>query len=99
MREARKFIGAALLMLAALVITFKLKAALGWSPDLIVPVAALAGFLLDVYALALLVIVTLCILNWQAGLPVELLIIFIAPFVAWAGKKFLPSLPWLTLTV
>jgi hypothetical protein len=97
MREIRKFIGAGLLVLVALLLTFKLKSALGWSPDLLLPVLAVAGFFLNIYALAFLVLLVIWILNWQAGLPPELWVLAAVPFAAWLGKKFLPSAPWLTL--
>lgn len=99
MKNLRKFAGAGLLVLAALLLTFKFKAAFGWSPDLILPALAVAGFLLDVYALAFLVLLAVWVLNWQSGLPLELWILGLVPFAAWAGKKFLPSSPWLTLAV
>lgn len=97
MKDLRKLVGAGLLVLAALLLTFKFKAALGWSPDFILPALVAAGFLLDIYALAFLVFLAVWVLNWQAGLPLELWIIALAPFAAWLGKKFLPSSPWLTL--
>ena len=97
MKDFRKFAGAGLLVLAALVLTFKFKDALGWSPDLILPALAVAGYLLDVYALAFLVFLVIWVLNWQTGLPLEIWILAAVPFAAWLGKKFLPSLPWLTL--
>lgn len=99
MKDLRKAAGASLLVLAALLLTFKFKAALGWSPDFILPVLAAAGFLLDIYALAFLTFVALWVLNWQAGLPMELLILAAAPLSAWLGKKFLPSAHWLTLSL
>lgn len=97
MKDLRKFVGAGLLVLAALILTFKLKDALGWSPDLILPVLAVAGYLLDIYALAFLIFLVIWVLNWQTGLPPEIWILAAVPFVAWLGKKFLPSVPWLTL--
>ena len=97
MRQLRRFIGAALLTLAALLLTFKFKAALGWSPDFLVPVLAAAGFLLDLVPLALLAILAAWVLNWQAGFPPELWFVLAVPFAAWLGKRFLPSAPWLTL--
>lgn len=97
MKDIRKFVGAGLLVLAALVLTFKSKAALGWSPDLILPALAAAGFLLDIYALAFLVLLAVWILNWQTGLPPEIWVLAATPFVAWLGKKFLPSVSWFTL--
>jgi hypothetical protein len=99
MRNTRKFIGAALLVLVALLVTLKLKAAFGWSPDLLIPVLAVPGFLLDIYPLALLVLCALWILNWQAGVPLELWILAAAPLAAWLGQKFLPSSSWLTLVL
>lgn len=97
MREVRKFLGAGLLVLAALILAFKFKAALGWSPDLILPALAVAGFFLNVYALALVVFLTVWVLNWQTGLPLELWILALTSFGALLGRKFLPSSPWLTL--
>lgn len=97
MKDIRKFIGAGLLVLIAMVLTFKLKAALGWSPDLILPVLAVTGFLLNIYPLTLLVFLSAWVLNWQTGLPAEIWILSATPFFAWLGKRFLPSMPWLTL--
>lgn len=99
MKDLRKFVGAGLLVLAALVLTFKLKAALGWSPDLILPVLAVAGFLLDIYGLAFLVFLTVWILNWQTSLPPEIWVLAATPFIAWLGRKFMPSVSWLTLAM
>lgn len=97
MKDLSRFAGAGLLALAALLLTFKFKAALGWSPDLILPVLAVAGFFLNIYSLAFLVFLIVWVLNWQAGLPMELWILALVPFAAWLGKRFLPSSPWLTL--
>ncbi|OGY98453.1 MAG: hypothetical protein A2855_00045 [Candidatus Liptonbacteria bacterium RIFCSPHIGHO2_01_FULL_57_28] len=97
MRDTSKFVSAALLVLVALLLTFKLKAALGWSPDVLLPILAVAGFFLDIYALAFLVLLTVWVLNWQTGLPVEMLVLAAAPCAAWLGKRFLPAVPWLTL--
>jgi hypothetical protein len=99
MKDIRKLIGAGLLVLASLLLTFKFKAALGWSPDFILPVLVVSGFFLDIYALAFLVLMAIWVINWQAGLPVELWIMAVAPFVAWFGKRFMPSAPWFTLAV
>jgi hypothetical protein len=99
MRDARKTIGAGLLVLVALLLTFKFKTALGWSPDLILPVLVVSGFFLDVYALIFLVLMAVWVINWQSGLPVELWIMAAAPLIAWFGKKSLPSAPWFTLAV
>jgi hypothetical protein len=92
-----KFAGAALVVLLALLLTLKLKAVLGWSPELILPALAAAAFFLDIYALLLLTLVAAWILNWQTGLPPELLFVFLVPLAAFLGKRFLPAAPWLTL--
>jgi len=97
MKDVRKFLGGALLVLVALLLTLKFKVALGWSPDFLLPVLAAAGFLLDIYSLILLILLAMWVLNWQAGLPLELWLLAAAPLAAWLGKKFLPSAPWLTL--
>jgi hypothetical protein len=97
MKDLSRFLGAALLVLLAMLLTLKLKAILGWSPDLILPVLVVAAFLLDIYALAFLVLLGVWVLNWQTGLPLELLVLAAVPLAAWFGKRFLPPAPWLTL--
>lgn len=97
MKELRRSIGAALLILIALLLTFKLKSALHWSPDFVIPVLAASAFFIDAYSLALLALLAAWVLDWQAGLPPELWIVLAAPLAAFAGKKFLPSRPWATL--
>jgi hypothetical protein len=99
MRAVVRFIGAALLVLVVLALNLKLKAVLGWSPDILLPALVAAGFFLNLYSLALLVLLVVWVLNWQAGLPSELIIFAIVPFAAWLGKKFSPLPAWLTLTL
>ncbi len=67
-----------------------LKAALGWSPELIMSMLVVAGFYLSVLEIAALSAFGIFILNWQPFPEWEIILYFLLPFVIISAKNIFP---------
>ncbi len=67
-----------------------LKAAFGWSPELILAALVISGFYLSVLEMAILCVFGILILNWQPLPGWEILLFFLLPFMVMSVKKIFP---------
>ncbi len=67
-----------------------LKAALGWSPELVMATLVLAAFYLSVLEMTALSALGIFILNWRPFIDWEILLFFLLPFIVMSAKKIFP---------
>ncbi len=67
-----------------------LKAAFGWSPELILATLALSAFYLSVLEMAALCAFGILILNWRPLPGWEILLFFLLPFMVMSVKNIFP---------
>ena len=95
-KQKVNFLAALLMVAVAVVLQLKFGSVIGYGHDFVLAALVGAAFFASFSELLVLVFFSIFILNWQPGVSVEMLAIFILPVVTFLGRGALPGKPWFT---